>query len=289
MPERRQEMDSAEKKFSSLLDRRNELNAASKQLQDERRGLFDQKEFLFKEMDQLKNARNDANSKIQAHKKARNQYQKLARAKIQAKKKKVGDVHSNLVETIEVTKADIRMMEITQETRGMPLDAENELLDKIRLGRVEIKRLDGMLRAQVDITKDIENLDASITELFGKSDEEHRKLVELSEEWGKHQDRIKVISGEMTHLLGEARKKSEKINKIRASADEFHNKAMEMREKVFAIRKERRDEAKAARAVVSEHNKAARSALQDEKEIKKKEDDIVALLMKGGKIELGGY
>ena len=73
---------------------------------------------------------------------------------------------------------------------------------------------------------------------------------------------------------------------MKKRADEYHRKAVEMRSKIIAIRKERRERYEKAMKMLEEFNVQARH-MMDEDEIEKFIEENMEKLKKEGKISIG--
>ena len=67
----------------------------------------------------------------------------------------------------------------------------------------------------------------------------------------------------------------------------MHNKAMELREKVMAIRNDRKAAFDAQRNEIREVNQTARRNVSDPRAIERAQESALDQLKKGGKIKLG--
>ena len=88
-------------------------------------------------------------------------------------------------------------------------------------------------------------------------------------------------------LVSEANKKHDEFVACKTKADEFHTKAMELREKVVQIRGEKKAEYDARRKEIAEVNTVARRNVADPRGIERAQESALDQLKKGGKISLG--
>lgn len=280
------ELENAENRYNALIEKRNELNKDGQLLREERDSLHNEKKTHLDEMQGIKEKRYELNKVLQTHKRARNEHQRKAKELIALKKKKSGNVHNNLGQDVDSLKAEIKQLEFSQETVPMNLPQEKELLDKLRAKKEELGQLEALHGEQASIIAEVEKVDEAIDALFKKADEEHLKVVEYSDKTQTLQDRYTQLVHEVSHLMAEANKKHAKFLKIRERADYYHERSLEMRSKVLSKKKEKWEERKASRALVSDQNKAARAALNNKDANEKRQEDAMAALLKGGKIEM---
>ena len=79
-------------------------------------------------------------------------------------------------------------------------------------------------------------------------------------------------------------KRHKKYLEIREEAQEQHEKAMEMRDKVMAVKNERRKRYQEAKALIKEQNKKAKTEIFDDGKLEKVADKSLESLKKGSKI-----
>jgi uncharacterized coiled-coil DUF342 family protein len=101
-----EQIKNAEKKYQSLIEKRNELNQIANQIRDERDMLNKKRNELKDSIDACKKERDKLVAKMREHKEKRNQYQQQAKELIDAKRKKKGDVQKNLPLRVEEIKAE---------------------------------------------------------------------------------------------------------------------------------------------------------------------------------------
>jgi phosphoserine phosphatase len=266
MQKRRQtEEQSAELRYRSIIEKRNELNDQARGFADTRNMLNDERRETIDEIKILREERDELNKEMRKHKKIRNGYQDKAKELIEKKKGKSKGIHKDLDRDIETLKADSKLLEVKQETTTLTLEEEKELLDTLKKNYEEIKRLEAVLGAQDAVLADVKDVDEKITMLFKMADDEHQKVVALNNQAREVHERIILMSKSITHLISEANKNHENYVKLKERADSYHKKASEMREKLMAMRNIKRDEIRESRQLIKDQNKAVRSALTDEK------------------------
>ena len=110
--------------------------------------------------------------------------------------------------------------------------------------------------------------------------------TQLRQEAQTAHEAAQKFSGDIDALTKEADTKHAKVLEHRARANEYHEKAMKMRELVIAERAKRQAEREEARSAMREQADSVRSALYDEAKIEKETDDAVAALKAKGKLSL---
>jgi uncharacterized coiled-coil DUF342 family protein len=280
------ETESAELKLKALFDKRNEFNAQAIAFREQRNLLNAEKGKKIDEMVELRNVRGENVRLMRQHRDLRNEYQAKAKALLDAKKKRRKDLHADLPHELEAKKANVRMLDLKQQTQAMSIAEENELIDEIKGEMKEIVRLE-KIKAQQDAVKgEVRKYSDDITELFQMADEEHKLVVEYANKANEAHEKITAMMEEVTNMIREANKNHAAFVAAKEKADEYHLKGQEMREKVMASKREKYDEQRAARMDIVNQNKAARAALLDKDKLDKAADDALQMLLRKGKVEI---
>ncbi|MFO7618977.1 MAG: hypothetical protein R6W91_04910 [Thermoplasmata archaeon] len=280
------EEENAEIRYRGIIEKRNELNDQAREFADARDTLNKERRDLVEEIRDLREDRDAIVKKMREHKKKRNGYQDKAKALIETKKGKRKGVHKDLDRDIESLRAEVKMIDLKQQTTVLTIEEENELLKNLKKQYAEIKRLESVLGEQDAILSEVKDVDEKITLLFKMADEEHAKVVELSKQSQEVHDRITLMGKSITHLIAEANKNHELYVKQKERADSYHQKASEMREKLMAMRNIKRDEIRESRQLIIQQNKSVKMALNDEKKLEAAAEDALETLLKKGKLEI---
>lgn len=280
-------MESAERIFNDLIDKRDDQNRKATELREERDTVHARKRELIEQMGTLKEERDALNAEMKRHKERRNEFQAKGRALIDRKKAVSRRMDRGLGSSIEGLKLDIQELELRHQTRPSTIEEERELLDRIRLKQNELRELESHTGEQEDLTLQAEGIDAMIDEAFKKADEEHAEVVRYHEEAEKVHGRIVTLIEETNHLSAEGDKKHHQMLEARALADKYHEKASAMRGKLMATKREAREEREREAQELEELNRAVRERFESEDAQKEAEDEILSLLQKKGKVDLG--
>jgi phosphoserine phosphatase len=281
-----EELRNAEKKYQSIIEKRNELNNMGKLLRDERDMINDKRKELKDDMHRYKKERDELVTEMKKHKELRNQYQQQAKALIATKQKKRGDVIKNLPIRAEELKADIQILEYSQETTPMSPQKENDLIDKIKHKRDELQNVQKELSKQQIIQTDLSDTDKAITELFQKADEEHTIVQQYYKDSQEKHEKYMTIVREISASINESNKKHQKYVEIREEAQRHHEKAMEMLSKIMSVKKDRKKRWQESKDLLKNQNVKAKKELFDKNKLKKIEEDSVESLKQGKKITL---
>ena len=282
----KREIDNAEKKFQNLITKRDELKQEAFMIRDERDSLNKQRKEIVDSIKEMREKRDGYVERIRKHKQRRNDFQKQAKELISAKKTKRQKIYKNIGGEIESTKAEMEYLDMQRQTVPMKLSKENEMLDEIRSKKKNLEHLEKLLPEQEDLSSEVMTIDEKIDQLFKKADTEHAEVVKLSEESNTIFDEIKKKSSEIRHLITQADQKHEEYKDIIERSGHFHERAMEMRDKVMALRRERKEKYRKAKKEIDDQNLKARRALTDEARLDAAADEAVKALLKKGKIEM---
>jgi len=274
-------------KFNSLLDARNQYNELAKKAREDRDMLNESRRVKSIELEEHKKARDAANEVMRTHKELRNAYQDQAKALIAEKKGKTGNIERSLPLQVRKLRNDMQALMEQQQTTILSASKEKVLVEKIRDLWLELKAKEAELQKQKAVEVDLGDADSTIDALFAKADEEHGKVVAALKEASAHHEKFIAGVKEIRVLVGEANKQHAAFVAYKIKADESHNKAMELREKVMAVRNERKAEFDARRKEVQEVNQSARRNVADPRALDRLKDQALDELKKGGKITLG--
>ncbi len=280
------ELDSAELKFRAFLNKRDEINEQAAVVRSERDSLHEKKRELQEPMRDARDKRDAAVAEMRVHKKKRDELQAKAKELIEFKRKLKGSPMGDLRTEIRVIEADIKGMELRQQTVPLKLTEERDLLDKIKARASDLQRLKLILLDQEKIQKEVKDVDASIDTLFKLADKEHAEVVRLAELQHKHHEEAQAHAKEIGTLAATANKKHEEFIKLREEADAVHQKAMELRGKVIEIKDQKRAEVREERNAIRDVNMATRKALDDKEKKDKVADEALQILLKKGKVEI---
>jgi uncharacterized coiled-coil DUF342 family protein len=281
-----EQLKNAEKKYQSYIEKRNELNDLAKVVREERDMLNAKHKEIRETMDKARKERDELVKKMKEHKEIRNKLQQQAKQFIEARRQKKGEVFKNLPLRVEELKADVQMLEYRQETVVMSPSDENELIDKIREKKFDYERTKKQMDEQKLLEIDISDKDKTITELFKKADEQHEMVKKFyKDSQKKHKEYIELVR-ELSIQINESNKKHEQFIETKNEAQRNHEKAVELRSRIIAIRGEKRKQREDARRAIIEQNKMARNAVLDEKKLGEIADKSVLALKKGKKITL---
>jgi phosphoserine phosphatase len=286
MKKKPSETDSAEKKYEELLEKRNEVNDLAKAMRDARDLINQKKDATLDLVTSLKGEKDKYFRIRREHVELRNRFQAKAKELITKKKDRAKRIFADLPSEVNALRAELKYLEMQQQTQPMPIEEERKFTDDIRKKHADLQEKEKLLGEQSTLTTEVKELDGGIDDLFKKADEEHANVVELSSKIDELNKRIKGLIDELTSMHNESNKKHELHLKLRARADEYHLKAQEMRTKVIAMKREKNADEHEGRQVIKQSNAETRQFFSNKSTEEKIKDDALEKLKKGGKIEL---
>ncbi len=280
------ELQQAEIRLDSLLEKRDALNQEATLARQERDMVHDKKREFSAKLREVKERRDALVREARAHRAKRDEFQGKAKALIELKRKLRSQGGASASEELRNLKRQTAAMELKQQTASLTLAAENELIDEIKEHVKRVKELQVLKDEQDKITKEVRDLDGTITDLFAKADAEHKAATGLSAQaQAVHEESVELVQA-ISALIVEGNAKHEAYLEARGKADEVHAKVVEMREKVLSIRGAKRAEVRESRDALRDQNRSVRRALYDEKKLEEAADAAVKALLQKGRVEI---
>jgi len=281
------ELEQAEIKLQSLLEKRASLNAEAQLLRQERDLVHEKKREVGGTLRTLKDSRATFAADARRHRAKRDELQGKAKALIEMKRKLRDSGHADVGAELRALKRRVSQMEMRQQTASLTLHAENELLDDLKDSVKRLKALEGLKSDQDKIVAEVRDLDTGITELFQAAETEHAAAMALGRQARAVHEETLAIVAQVAALGRDGDEKHEAYLAAREKADEIHAKVVEMRDKVLSIRGAQRAEAREARDLLRQQNRAVRAALLDSKKLEDSADAALKALLEKGKVEIG--
>lgn len=281
------ELEQAEIKLQSLLERRASLNEEARLLREERDLVHEKKREVGAKLRPLKDSRASFAAKAREHRQKRDELQGKAKALIDLKRKLRGTGFTDIGAELRALKRRVSAMEMRQQTASLTIRQENELLDDLKDSMKRLKALEGLKSDQDKIAKEVRDVDAGITELFQAAEKEHAAAVALSRQARAVHEQTLAMVDQVAALSRDGDEKHEGYLAARQKADETHAKVVEMRDKVLSIRGAKRAEVQEARDFLRRQNRAVREALLDSKKLEDSADAALRALLEKGKVEIG--
>ena len=282
------ELEKAEIKLRTLLDKRDELNEQANLVRQERDLLHNQRKELADKMRVLKVKRDEFVRQMRSHKILRNKLHNEARDLIETKRKLRGRFNNRIVDDLRQLRREFDKMEMMQQTTSLTVAEENVLIKEIRGTYYELVELEKVEDENVKTSRDVGDINSKIDELFREADEEHKLVVQLSNEAQELHEKVVESFKAISHLMVEADKKHKEFLEMREKANAYHERAQERRRTVLKTKEDERKERREARDLIKRQNLSVRRALTDEKKLDEAAEQSLQQLLKHGKLEFKG-
>jgi uncharacterized coiled-coil DUF342 family protein len=280
------ELESAQIKYDSFVQKRDQLNAEANLVRQERDALHEKRRAFMEELTSLKRARSKLLDEMRVHKDQRNGYQAKAKDLIEVKKTLRGRLRGNVEAELKGLRKRIEDLEMKQQTSSLTIPQENALLVELKGHIKGLKDLEQFYKDHQAVLAQVGEIDGQIDDLFRRAEQAHQAVLALSQQAQELQAEVVERVKEASLLIAEANKQHEAYIRLRERADEYHQNAQEMRTKIIAVRRSRREEAMEARRLVQEHKAAVRAALEDEEKSEEAAEKALQSLLKKGRIDL---
>jgi uncharacterized coiled-coil DUF342 family protein len=281
---------SAEQRYRALLDHRDAEAQFADEARDERDMLQTRRRELIDGSKALRATRDALSNEARTHEEAA----RAIRARLQGTQRRAGRPRDQGSETdeekVERLTREIAEAERRLETRPMPIAEEKRLVETTRRKKREADGLAGALaekagkagkpvEASDPLPKDAEELRRMLDEAMGRAQQLRQDAQTAHDAAGKHSTDIDALSKE-------ADLKHAKVQEHRERANEFHEKAMKLRELVIAERAKRKAEHDEGQEAMRDQASRVKDALYDEARREKEADEAVASLRAKGKLNL---
>lgn len=249
--------------------------------------VHDKKRELSAKLREVKDKRAAFASQARLHRAKRDEFQTKAKALIELRRKMRSKTGGSVTLELRNLKKQIQQMEMRQQTASLSLSDENDLIDELKEHLKRAKELESLKTEQDAISKEVKDLDSTVTELFAQAEKEHQVAQELSAQArAVHEETVELVNA-ISALVIEGNAKHEAYLEARTKADEVHAKAVEMRDKVLSIRGAKRAEMRESREFLRNQNRSVRKALYDEKKLEESADEALRALLEKGRVEIG--
>lgn len=282
----RKHLEDAEKKFQSLIEKREELHHEGIIVKEERDALHQQKRDTIDKIKELKEERASLVKEMQNHKKRRDQAQSEAKRLIARKRGKSQQMVGDLAGQIDDLETELNIMEYRYQTEPLTMEKENDYLDDIRDKYHKLVELKKLKPDHVVLLGEIDDINERITALFKLADSEHAKVDKFYKKSQKVHEKVQDLNDGIQHLVDEANKKHQEFVKLNERATHYHTRAMEMRGKILSIRRERKEVISEAKKIVDDLNLEVKKRFEDEEVLDEVAEEAIKKLKNKGKIEL---
>jgi uncharacterized coiled-coil DUF342 family protein len=282
----RRRLDQLDAKIRELRPKRQALIQELLKLSQEQRGMFDQRAPQQARLEQLNEAHRrlgrdlgHLRSELDTARRVRDERLAIVRELRAAMPKSARSPADQL-------KKEIGKLEIQQQTRAVPLDEENALIDRMRQLRKEIAQAEA---ESAEVAKRGESLRAAETAFESARAEVERLRKALDDQRSARDQAMETLKGELVVAgqdMARLREKSQARGTVRRELDDIDRTLRGVEREFDDLRRQHRARRGEARRVVVEHNRSARRSVSDPSEMDRAVDDRMEQLLKEGKIRL---
>lgn len=183
-------------------------------------------------------------------------------------------------------KKEMEKLELQQQTRAVPLEEENALINRMRQLRKEISVAES---EAAEVAKRAETLRVAEAAFEEARSEVERLRRALDDQRAARDRAMETLKGELVvagQQMAQLREKSRERGAVRRELDEIDGALRGMEREFDTLRRQYRARRGEARRLVIEHNRTARRAVSDSSAIERTVDDRLEQLLKEGKIRL---
>lgn len=280
------QLRSAEEKYQTLIAKRNEFNELSKSIREERNAFNDKKKEKIEKLKETRASRREISKSIGELKDKRDEFQKKAKSMIETKRKLSSSLKRDANLDLDSKRMEAERLEMQQQTVPLTLEKEAELIKKLRGLFDQINELEGLVENQTDMKISLDEFNQAIDEAFRVANSFHHQMMELVQDRKLLDENIAEMVNEIGVLAASGNKKHDDYLTLRKSADHFHSRAQEFREKILEIKAAKRRERQEQRKALQDQNEIVKQELLDDKKLEKAADGALEALLSKKKIEL---
>jgi uncharacterized coiled-coil DUF342 family protein len=282
----RHRLDQLDAKIRELRPKRQAKIQELLKLSDEQRDLFNQRMPQQTRLEELNEAHHRLGREL-GH--VRNELDAARRARdvrLGTVRELRGAMPKSARSPTEQLKKEMVRLELQQQTRAVPLEEENALIDRMRQLRKEIAVADV---ESAEVAKRGEALKAAEAAFESARAEVDRLRKILDDQRAARDQAMESLKAELVvagQSMARLREKSQARGTARRELDDIDHALRGMEREFDDLRRQYRARRGDARRVVVEHNRTARRAVSDPSEMDRAIDDRMEQLLKEGKIRL---
>ena len=187
---------------------------------------------------------------------------------------------------VDQLKKEMVKLELEQQTRAVPLDEENALINRMRQLRKEVAAAES---GAAEMTKRVEALRAAEGAFETARADVDRLRKALEDQRTARDQAMESLKGELVvagQAMARLREQAQIRGAVRRELDDLDRTLRGMEREFDDLRRQHRARRGEARRVIVDHNRSARRAVSDPSEMDRAVDDRMQQLLKEGKIRL---
>jgi uncharacterized coiled-coil DUF342 family protein len=285
----KERLHSMEAKMRKLSNQRRSHNESARAHADQRDAVQNQYSELREEIKGILDSQKEVRNKAKIHQARRDAIQEQLRNLFSRSKSSKSGRDKSVILQLSEKSAQVEKLEERLVIDGtLTLEVENRLHKKLKSLKSEIKELEPLVKEEMRIKIDIDDLEGSIEHLKLEADDEHKQMVALHDEADKIWDGIKPKFEERDFLKAEGDRLHELFSKSREDADAVHAQIEELRSQVTEVKNELNALQAERKSWISIHNKSVEESTSNPNDDAELADSLVSKLMGSGALSLGG-
>ncbi len=282
----RHRLDQLDAKIRELRPKRHALIQEVLKLSDEQRDMFNRRAPQQARLEELNDAHRKLGRDLGHIRSELDQARRVRDERLATVRELRAAMPKSARSAVDQLKKEMNKLELQQQTRAVPLDEENALIDRMRQLRKEIAVADS---EAAEVARRGETLRAAEVAFESARADVDRLRKALDDQRAARDQAMETLKGELVAAgqgMARLREMSQARGMVRRQLDEIDRALRGMEREFDELRRQYRARRGEARRVVVEHNRSARRAVSDPSEMDRAVDDRMEQLLKEGKIRL---
>ena len=282
----RHRLDQLDAKIRELRPKRHALIQEVLKLSDEQRDMFNRRAPQQARLEELNDAHRKLGRDLGHIRSELDQARRVRDERLATVRELRAAMPKSARSAVDQLKKEMNKLELQQQTRAVPLDEENALIDRMRQLRKEITVADS---EATEVARRGETLRAAEVAFESARADVDRLRKALDDQRAARDQAMETLKGELVAAgqgMARLREMSQARGMVRRQLDEIDRTLRGMEREFDELRRQYRARRGEARRVVVEHNRSARRAVSDPSEMDRAVDDRMEQLLKEGKIRL---
>ncbi len=282
----RTRLDQLDRKIRELRPRRQSLIQELLRLSDEQRVMFEQRAPQQAKLEELNSAHRSAGRDLGRLRKELDDARRARDDRLGLVRELRASLPKSARSPADALRREVKKLELEQQTRAVPLEEENALIDRMREIRKELSVADAESAEVAKKTEALRQAEAAFEAARGEVD---RLRKALDEGRSARDQAMETLKGELQSVgqqMAQVRAKGQERGRVRQELDDVDRTLRGLEREFDTLRRQHRARRGDARRVVVEHNRAARRAVHDPSALDRAVDDRLEQLLKEGKVRL---
>jgi uncharacterized coiled-coil DUF342 family protein len=282
----RNRLDQLDSKIRELRPKREAMIRELFRLSDEQRAMYDQRAPVQSRLEELNEVHRQLGRELSRTRNGLDTARRIRDERLAVVRELRAALPKTARSRLDLLRREIEKLEMEQQTRAVPLEEENALIDRMRQLRKEIAAAESeaatILQHREALRVAEEAFEAARVEVERLRAQLDGQRVERDRAMGALKDAL-VAAGRQMALL---REKAQARGVVRRELDDIDRTLHGLEREFNDLRHRHQARRGDARRLVVEHNRSARRAVSDPSALDRAVDDRLERLLKDGKIRL---